>query len=518
MNKLSINYLISDKKIILTIKNIEIIYKITFISTFIWGIFAHGVALFNKYSFYDDIGNIYDGIGSTISSGRWLLAFFHFLKLRFNFYYSIPAFYGFLVIFLIAVINVLLVYSFSIKNAYFCVFLSGLTICFPTVCSMFFYIFTAFYYVIGIFMSIFGAWLLCRNKHWYTRVIAVILMGSSLGIYQANAGIYISFILLYMIKDTYENQRDMKSFCKYTLQYIFCIICSLLFYFTVNKVVLNITNTTLTEYKGIANVDNIPLTDYLYRIAYAYKLFIFPNYHTESIYPNKSIFIYWLILCITVILTLVLIIKKWKENKLYAIELLLLTSFVPLVINFAYVITEAGDVYALMQYSHIFLYVYFSWLVTRNDIDIDGKYVIRTVATICIFLLAFIYCRNDNTRYLNAELKQQRAISYITTLVANIKATENYKDEYPVTFVNSENMHDLSFHERDDINCITYIPDSWNIVSGTSWIEFAKVWTGYNPVVLEENKFKDLPEVKNMPYYPDDGSIKVIDKTVVVKF
>ena len=32
------------------------------------------------------------------------------------------------------------------------------------------------------------------------------------------------------------------------------------------------------------------------------------------------------------------------------------------------------------------------------------------------------------------------------------------------------------------------------------------------------DEFKDLPEVKMMSSYPDNGYIKVIDETVVVKF
>ncbi|MBQ7521760.1 MAG: glucosyltransferase domain-containing protein, partial [Clostridia bacterium] len=112
-------------------------------------------------------------------------------------------------------INVLIVNVFYVKNVYFCIFFSGITICFPTICSLFCYMFTSFNYTLGMSMAVFGAWLLCRYKHWYTNIIAVILIGSSLGVYQANAGIYVSFILLYMIKDTYENQKNSKKAVKY---------------------------------------------------------------------------------------------------------------------------------------------------------------------------------------------------------------------------------------------------------------------------------------------------------------
>ena len=62
------------------------------------------------------------------------------------------------------------------------------------------------------------------------------------------------------------------------------------------------------------------------------------------------------------------------------------------------------------------------------------------------------------------------------------------------------------------------MPYGWSIVNSYNWTLFVKVWTGYDPVIIEEDEFKDLPEVKMMSSYPDNGSIKVIDETVVVKF
>ena len=45
-----------------------------------------------------------------------------------------------------------------------------------------------------------------------------------------------------------------------------------------------------------------------------------------------------------------------------------------------------------------------------------------------------------------------------------------------------------------------------------------KQWTGYSPIVIDAAPFSELDEVKEMPSYPDDGSITIINKTVVVKF
>ena len=43
-------------------------------------------------------------------------------------------------------------------------------------------------------------------------------------------------------------------------------------------------------------------------------------------------------------------------------------------------------------------------------------------------------------------------------------------------------------------------------------------YNGYNPEIVKEDVYKYDERVINMPSYPDDGSIKIVDDVVVVKF
>ncbi|MDE5570192.1 MAG: hypothetical protein K2I82_06010 [Ruminococcus sp.] len=71
-------------------------------SSAIWGIFAHGMALFNKYSSHDDAHALF-GIGATVTFGRWGLKILGKLYRIFfgGGYYSIPLFNGFISILLL---------------------------------------------------------------------------------------------------------------------------------------------------------------------------------------------------------------------------------------------------------------------------------------------------------------------------------------------------------------------------------------------------------------------------------
>ena len=54
------------------IEDKRIKFKIIAISSAIWTILAHGMALFNKYSYHDDVAS-FNSVGNTYSSGRWML-------------------------------------------------------------------------------------------------------------------------------------------------------------------------------------------------------------------------------------------------------------------------------------------------------------------------------------------------------------------------------------------------------------------------------------------------------------
>ena len=59
------------------------------------------------------------------------------------------------------------------------------------------------------------------------------------------------------------------------------------------------------------------------------------------------------------------------------------------------------------------------------------------------------------------------------------------------------------------------------IINDNSWIDYMRYWCGFEPRLVDDVTMKNLQNdnfVKMMPCYPDDGSISVINDTVVVKF
>ena len=84
-------------------------YKWIIVSTFIWGILAHGYMYLNKLSFLDDVVSM-ESVGATYTSGRWLLGILDkVMKIALGGSYSTPLLIGTFTLIIAVVINILLV-------------------------------------------------------------------------------------------------------------------------------------------------------------------------------------------------------------------------------------------------------------------------------------------------------------------------------------------------------------------------------------------------------------------------
>ena len=52
-----------------------------------------------------------------------------------------------------------------------------------------------------------------------------------------------------------------------------------------------------------------------------------------------------------------------------------------------------------------------------------------------------------------------------------------------------------------------------------AWDDFMKMWCCYEPEYIKDtSEIESKDTVKQMPSYPDSGSIKIVDGVIVVKF
>lgn len=492
------------------------------VSTFLWGLFAHGMTLFNKYSFHDDAGLF--TVGQTFNLGRWMLGIFDLCGkwLSGSSHYSTPLFYGVITILCVAVCSILIVDLLELNNQWLITGMCGLMIVFPVLTSTFGYMFTAPHYYVGTLMGVFGGWLSCKYHKWYLYLSGLLLMACGVGVYQANIPVYVSMILLYMIKKTAEKDRaEWAEFFKLSGKSVLSCVGFMVFYFVLNEIALKVTGTELSDYQGINQMGSTSIKGYIKRIIIAYKEFFLPTDGiSANMYPFSTDVVYKFLIIIAGIAGLYLLYRCWKKDRFLCLQLIVLTACIPLAVNFIYFMCDTAQVDSMMTYGEVFFFVYLVWILDRFFIP-GGKLsrILAGTGLVLLMTLNVMYCRFDNICYLKAEFMQEQAISYFTALSAQIKSTEGFTAETPVVYVNEFEKYDYTMANIPEFKEITLIPYAGSrIINSYSWKVTMKMWCNFDPVCEDAAGYSELPEVLEMPSYPASGSVRMLNNVLIVKF
>ena len=495
--------------------------KAIFCSVAIGMIIAHGVALFNKFAIHDELMALFN-LGVEMEVGRWGLTFLRHLVYVFfgkNESFSllsmplITGLYGF---FFISIAVFRIVKMLDIKSPEVCALLGLVFVTYPFMAILFAFNFVAAYYTFAFYLSVLGAYWICcvpKKTAFWGGIFAIVF---SLSIYQAFFPITLSMILIYMMKEVYDQKElTIKAFFLKGLVRLGACAAAVAIYLLINTLCSYFSGVELRNYQAINQMGQEGLL-YLKRIKVVYSDFFNP----APSFRLHTLFLYQTMLFLCSVLQLARLKDETPEK---ASKILFLTILFPLAVNFIYIMCPHDDsyFYRIVNLSvwcgHLMVFVLFAFLADQPAVR--EKRALRKAGYVCFALMALMSCRIDNMCYFQATFRQQRMISYFTTLITQIKNAEGYKDEYPVVYLNEFGKNDSSVRDMPTLE--PAIPPYWGTrwaISSYAWKEFMSYWCAYAPVPADKRVFEKLPEVQAMPHYPDDGSIKVVNNTVVVKF
>ena len=496
--------------------------RAAFFGALVFGLISQGMALFNKFSWHDDIFSIFL-TGETITSGRWMLHVLTDLEILIfgDGHFSLPLMNGLFSLLCIGISAGLIVNLLKIRNQFFCVMLGAVMAAFPAVTALFSFMFAVPYYMLALLMVTAGAFLICGAERWYGKAMGVILAGCSVGVYQAFLPVLLTIILLYDIMFLTEGKDRLADAIKKILIHGLSVLAAMAFYVAVSQFFLAITEQKLSPYMGINQAGSLPLQTYLQRAGRAYREFFQPSRNVRwDMYPQHLHYMYYLMLAADAVLGMILIVRTWKKNQGKALLTALLLALYPLGCNFIFVMS--AEVHSLMVYGQIMHAALFVWFADRVKFRLPTvRRAFSLAAAMMLSVTCIMYARYDNQCYLKAEFQQQEAISWYTTLATQIKSTPGYRDELPVAWVNENESRDLSLYNIDELDFLMisgYEANIQDYVNSWAWKEFAARWCGFRPETVSSEEVERLPEVQAMPHYPDDGSIRVVQDMVVVKF
>lgn len=506
--------------------------KVTFISGILFGIAAHGTAIFNKLSYHDDAAALF-GLGLTLKSGRWMLDLLGRIQLYTLFggisLYSTNTFNALVSILFIAAAACIAVEFFDIKNLLLCSVLSAYMVCFPVVTGLFAFMFTAPDYMLGLLMMTAGVYLVCTRKTIPSFIAGITLQACAIGVYQAwiplGLGLYVCWFFkeIYDKENSDEKAKDIwKWFFGKSLKYVLAVILSLALYYVILHILLFVMHETLVKTAGLNEMGVMSIGAFFDRLRKAYFAFVFPEKTiANSLYTFNLKHFYKLMVLIMLVMIAILLSTLIKKDRIKTIQLLIPLLVLPLAGNFIFIMTEFEYIHSNLYYGQVTIFI-FAVLTVQMAMDLNKKSLklCETAAAVFFLLFCISLAKFDNVCYMKTTFAQSQAISYYTTLVTRIQSTEGYTDSAYVSFIHpGADFNDsiYIFPEFEPVTLLSY-GNVKEYISDYSWQTFMRNWTGFNAAFKDPGEFESMPEVQEMPSYPDSGSIKLIGDTIVVKF
>lgn len=495
----------------------------------------HGEMLFNKISWWDDVSGLLGGepnFNSPLPHGRW---FCLVIGPLFG-YGSLPVFNGIVVAICIAVSSLVLFDMFDIQNKIHKILLGLILISIPAVAGNLGYMGASGSNFIGILICIIGAYLTCLAVHNSKLISIQYWMGSflfacSLGEYQCYFSLYLSLCLLFFMYSIIEKPMSFKEFYRNFGYFIINICAGLALYFAVLQVTLWFTGVKLLSYAKTDTYGIVSVSGYLERLKIAYLLFFDPYLcSSANMFPFKWNGWYKILIFLNVLLCALVVVKLSKiRKKETRFQFYILILLLPSVLNANVILYGWKPLHSLHVYHQFLLFLLpVVLLKTIKDVpdfsirnnfrNLIKAFHVLTIFSISIFVI--LYIRYDNWCYMFSELRLSQAISYYNTLSTKIMSLKDYREEYPVVFINETEKRSHADILREYYDYPVINPYGYPFVNSyaESSRAFMKCWCGYAPSFADAKKFENNYIVQSMPRYPNDGSIRIIDNVIVVKF
>ncbi|WP_100064934.1 glucosyltransferase domain-containing protein [Miniphocaeibacter massiliensis] len=516
MEKSLINF-----KVASIFKNINRKYKVSFITTFIIGLFVHIYMYTNIFLNHDTIRNFYN-LEDTFTSGRWFLGVLG--KLFSN--YTVPWVNGMVVLVCLSLITCLIINIYEIDNILNVVLISLITASFPSITAINLFIFVSDAYLVANLITVFAVFITDRFK--YGWILGVILLILATGSYQINIFFAVSLYFVKILRHVLNN-KSLKEVIVKTLKYALITLAALVGYIVINKVIVSVLNIQLTDYKNINTLGNIDIL----KVPYLLKIGAIEFFKFFSIYTKKYLGILSLVMNLFLLISVIFIALKIffnrkilsKNSKILLLVILLIS---PIVLSFIYVLGK-GEIHHIMLISFVCAY-YIAIIMLEFGMknNIYGKSTImNNIFIIAIFIVSISWGIFANKCYTAIDIKNKNMYSFTSRIVSKIDDVEdfNYEEDEAIIIGNRvDKVHSPTkkkeYMELDGFTGLFMIGDYNFFYSSEHYSEYIRNILGVNlkyPGATKEKYLRGCQEFIDMPSFPEEGCIKKIDGVLVVR-
>lgn len=301
----------------------------------------------------------------------------------------------------------------------------------------------------------------------------------------------------------------------------------MLYYIGLN-VASNISGITLADtYNGVSGVGKFRSLSYVLLLIHATRVYVFTYFEHPVIFHSEWMAVLNMLILLVIVALMIRIIIAKRIKSVNLILLLILTILIPYGMNVVYFISQ-GMSHNLMIYSFFFVYVLALWLLREYLVQVKPKWIkkgferIRVLlipTLIVVFLFHSIVYANQT--YLKKELEQQTTLSTMTRVIDRMEQTEGYiTGETPVVIVGLLEYSEVSKRREGFDYSGTGVGCNFSVTYYDSYQYYFEHYLSYPINLVSEEEAREwygLPEIIEMPKFPEIGCCQMLDGVMVVR-
>lgn len=348
----------------------------------------------------------------------------------------------------------------------------------------------------------------------------------SLSIYQTYICFAIGLFVADLIFFCLDSEAAFGKVLKRCFYYLFLLIAGLVLYYISIQIMLKYFWPTLSSYQGIGDVFTGGLGNMLKIIidgaGKAYRRFFdVPIVINETLKLRRILYGCMGLMAAVEILYLIWESKVYKSLKL--ILCIVLLGIFPLAANSMYLMGSI-NISTLMLYGTVTPTLLILALTQRFCSGARGGkkgwalvYYVVLISTLCLGYQHFLI---TNEAYNRQYFTYEQTYGYMNRVAYEIQRCEEYTPDMPV-MLSGTIEKEIVMPEFEKLNYISGIFGESELVNGYSREEFIRRYCGL-PIVKATDQVREeiiqTQEYADMPLYPIQGSVKVINGICVVKF
>lgn len=453
--------------------------------------------------------------------------------MRSNYIFPMQSF--FISIILLAMISVLVVEIFDIKNKVAQMLLSACVLTSLHQLSTMTYAYCGDEFTIAYFLAVVSAFFLCKmwNEEKGTLVnciCSVICLTICLAMYQAYLAIIIVILGTRFVLELYSDKSWQICLKKIGIQ-ILSLGASVVMYLISIKASLIIYNTELSSYRNIDQVGNLDLATIPKTIRDAYTYFYhyyFTNYLYNNSFRGKKTLHILIIAGILLLLVYLFFRNKKQMNVIKTFLVALSCVLLPIGFNIVHFMTNTGVSFMMIPaipYLYVILVILIEKACSGNKIDIGIK-----MMRIPVILVVYISVLLINMLEVELRLDINKAVSIANNIDVDIKRHEDYSKETKILIVGNYNKGNYERVYGDVLNPMLggtvadfgqfWLGPDLGLSNMNCWNHLFMQYCGTRYLTCNQEEYDNIvmsDEFFNMGIYPQKESMQKINDVLVIK-